>query len=75
MASKRKTSTADRVDGDQFREIESKLETCESDIERLNAWEQNFLESVRDEFDRKGMLSPGRVSKLEEVYQKAIKFM
>ena len=75
MASKRKTSTADKVAEDQFRDIESKLETCENNIERLNAWEQNFLESVRDEFDRKATLSPGRVSKLEEVYQKAIKFM
>jgi hypothetical protein len=38
--------------------------------ERLSAWEQGFLPSVRQQFARKGTLSEAQYQSLEKIYQK-----
>lgn len=36
----------------------------------LSKWEQQFIESISDQFTRSGSLSPLQLEKLEELYEK-----
>ena len=38
--------------------------------ETLTEWEDDFVNSVAGQYERKGTLSPAQVEKLEEVYRK-----
>ncbi len=40
------------------------------DSETLTEWEDDFVNSVAGQYERKGTLSPGQVERLEEVYRK-----
>ena len=40
------------------------------DSETLTEWEDDFVNSVAGQYERKGTLSQGQVEKLEEIYRK-----
>ena len=44
------------------------LTTLENEGRRMTIWERQFTESLREQFDEKGYLSPAQVSKLENIY-------
>jgi uncharacterized membrane-anchored protein len=46
------------------------LEKCGDYMERLTAWEQNFIESVTDQVGRKGTISEKQYEILDRIYQK-----
>lgn len=50
--------------------IEEALQACEAALHCLNQWEQNFIASVREQFDREGWLSDSQQDKLEQIGQK-----
>ena len=39
-------------------------------MQSLSKWEQNFIESVSDKYDRRGWLSDNEMDKLEQIYLK-----
>ncbi len=53
-----------------FREIQTMLEVCQSETDHLTDWEQSFIESVSDDFDRKGELSTKQYNLLKRLYDK-----
>jgi len=44
------------------------LEACEEYAERLTKWEQDFVESLREQWDRRGSLSERQLEILERIY-------
>ena len=56
--------------GDREKQTEYMLSQCEDCSERLTDWENSFIESVRDQFDRKGSLSERQIEVLETIYCK-----
>ena len=58
---------AHTLDVKRIREV---LDVCESETDKLSPWEQNFLESVSDQYTRKGSLSDKQLEILERIYLK-----
>lgn len=50
--------------------IKYMIEFCQSQLENLSHWEQNFIESVSEQFDEKGNLTDTQCDKLEQIYDK-----
>lgn len=46
------------------------LSQCEDYTERLSEWERNFVESVTEQFERRGSLSEKQEDVLEKIYCK-----
>ena len=44
------------------------LDACENEARRLSKWEQSFIESIRDQFDRTQSLSERQKEILERIY-------
>lgn len=44
------------------------LDECSGSLENLSDWEQNFVESVYDQFTRKGVISEKQLEVLERIY-------
>lgn len=42
----------------------------DSEFENLSEWEQEFVSSIREQFERKGTLSINQEERLEEIYAK-----
>lgn len=55
---------------DRGEAIEEMLASCTDHIFKLSDWEQDFLISVQDQFERNGDLSQKQVDKLEQIYCK-----
>ncbi len=53
--------------------IRHMLQELESLGHNLTAWEQRFLESVMDQFDRTGSLSDKQKSVLERIYNERVR--
>ena len=53
-------------------DIKIQLEVCESDMDNLNDWEQEFIESISDQFTRTGELSPKQKARLQQIYDKVV---
>jgi len=48
------------------------LEVCESEMEKLSDWEQNFIESISDQFTNFGKLSIKQEEILTKLYDKVV---
>ena len=55
------------IDKNRIQEV---LDQCSEEADRLNKWEQGFLESVIDQYDRTGYLSGAQLEKLEQIHCK-----
>lgn len=55
------------LDVKRIREV---IESCESEIENLTKWEQSFVESISDQYERSGRLSDRQLEILERIYLK-----
>lgn len=51
-------------------EIDQYIKDCESRESKLSPWEQTFVQSIREQFDRSGGLSPKQNERLEEIWDK-----
>lgn len=49
--------------------IDEVIEACQDNSDRLNAWENGFLESVADQWERNRELSDDQIDKLEQIYE------
>lgn len=48
-------------------EIRDNLETAMCSMHRLNQWEQDFIESINDQFTNRGTLTEAQMAKLESI--------
>jgi hypothetical protein len=55
-------------------DIQSKINYCRRRNEKLNEWEQEFIESVDDWYDRKGCLTDAQYEKLDDIYEKVVEY-
>ncbi len=53
-------------------QIETELEVCENESEKLTPWEQSFIISTRDQLDRNEELSARQQGKLHQIYEKVV---
>lgn len=51
-------------------EIDQYIKDCENRESKMSPWEQNFVQSIREQFDRSGSLSPLQNERLEEIWDK-----
>lgn len=49
------------------KEIPDYLESAQAAMYRLNQWEQEFIESISDQFTQRGSLSEAQMEKLEQI--------
>jgi hypothetical protein len=61
------------LDTKQLKDVTFKLDECSTHLNRLNDWEQNFIESVQDQVLMYGTISEKQIERLEELYNKAMK--
>ncbi len=58
----------------ELEEIDDVLSECQSALEASNCpfsdWERDFIESVTDQFDRKGSLSEKQRETLKKIWEK-----
>lgn len=52
------------------KQIQYVLEQCADYTERLSEWERSFVESVAEQFERRGTLSEKQEDILEQIYLK-----
>jgi hypothetical protein len=50
--------------------LEEVFKSIEENLDRFTQWEQRFIESTRDQFDRTGSLSDKQMEVLEKIYLK-----
>jgi hypothetical protein len=50
--------------------LQDVFDGLEENIEKLTKWEQNFLESVKDQWERNGTLSDSQLETLEKLWMK-----
>ena len=56
-----------------FKQIEQVLSACEDNTERLSEWERDqFIPSLRDQFDRYGRITEKQQEILDRIYQKVL---
>ena len=48
--------------------IEQMLQSLEAPVKELTKWEENFLESIADQFQQKGSLSDRQFEILDKIY-------
>lgn len=48
--------------------IEDWLSQCENQFTKLSKWEQDFVESLREQFTQRGRLSEKQLEILERIY-------
>ena len=51
-------------------EISFKLGICNDRFADLSKWEQDFIESITEQFEERGTLSDRQVEKLNQIYDK-----
>lgn len=51
-------------------QIQYMISNCELNLDSLDDWQQNFIESLRKKVDRGVVLSDREIEKLEECHQK-----
>ncbi len=49
-------------------EIDGFIAACEDHLDALSAWEQSFIESLREQWDRRRSLSERQVEILDRIY-------
>jgi hypothetical protein len=53
-----------------YQEIKDKFETCSDHMEKLNDYEQHFIESNLGLFEEYGRLTPRQLEVLDQIYDK-----
>ena len=53
-------------------EIEEMLTRCGDASSALTQWENNFIESINDDWTNRGWLSDAQYQKLEEIYMEKV---
>ena len=56
----------------QHDEIEEMITRCGDEARNLTQWENNFIESVNDDWTNRGWLSDAQYEKLEEIYMEKV---
>lgn len=51
-------------------ETDQLISDCEAREDRLSEWEKTFIQSIREQFDRRGSLSPKQEGILNEIWEK-----
>lgn len=51
-------------------EIDTYIKDCESRESKLSEWEQGFIQSIREQFDKCGALSVKQNERLELIWDK-----
>lgn len=51
-------------------ETDQLIADCEARSEKLSEWEANFIQSIREQFDRRGTLSERQEEILNEIWDK-----
>lgn len=51
-------------------ETDQLITDCENRDDKLLEWEQGFIQSVREQFDRRGSLSEKQHETLEKIWEK-----
>lgn len=51
-------------------EIEQLICDCEEREEKLTPWELTFIASIRDKYDRDGVLSDNQEEKLNQIWER-----
>lgn len=52
------------------KDIRYKISTCADNMDSLDLWEQNFIESIHDAFYRTNFLTDNQLDKLGDIYEK-----
>jgi hypothetical protein len=50
-------------------DIEHMLTSCDQDSDRLSKWEQDFIESLAEQWEERGTLSERQREILERIYE------
>jgi hypothetical protein len=56
--------------GERKKVINYMLESVLINYDELGPWEQNFIDSIHEQFQNKGTLSDKQCEKLEQIYDK-----
>jgi hypothetical protein len=51
-------------------DIDTCIKDCENRESKMSPWEQEFIQSIREQFDRSGGLSPRQNETLEKIWEK-----
>lgn len=51
-------------------DIEDLISDCEARADKLSEWEANFIQSVREQFDKRGSLTDRQYAKLSDIWEK-----
>ena len=51
-------------------EIDTYIKDCENRESKMSPWEQSFIQSIREQFDRTESLSRDQNEKLEQIWDK-----
>lgn len=51
-------------------EVEQMIEDCENRESKMNDWERDFIQSVREQVDRGNGMSPKQIETLEAIWDK-----
>lgn len=51
-------------------EIETLIEDCLNRYDKLNDWEKEFMQSIRDKYERRGTLTALQEEKLNDIWDR-----
>lgn len=51
-------------------ETDQLITDCETRSEKLSEWEASFIQSIREQFDRRGSLSDRQLEILDKIWEK-----
>ena len=51
-------------------EIETLIEDCLNRYDKMNDWEREFMESIKDQYDDRGTLTETQEIKLNDIWEK-----
>lgn len=51
-------------------EIETLIEDRLNRYERMNDWERDFMTSIREQYERRGKLTPSQEDKLNDIWDR-----
>lgn len=49
------------------------IQDCMNWEKKMNEWEQNFIQSIDEQYGKRGTLSPAQLDKLEMIWEKVTK--
>lgn len=54
-------------------DTEQMIQDCQNWQTKMNEWEQGFVQSIDEQYTKKGFLSAAQMDKLENIWQKVTK--